>query len=70
MATSQNISSSLGQTTLSPQDNREALAQACALGLQQREPEAVAVLAAVALSASEASAVSDGFAKVRTSTCL
>lgn len=66
-AAAQNISSSLGQFKLTPQDKREALAQACAMGLQQREPQAVALLAAVALSASDASAISSGFAKVRNS---
>ena len=34
------------------------------MGLQQREPQAVATLAAAAMSASDASAIIDGFAQV------
>ena len=46
------------------QAKRAALAEAVAMGLQQREPEAAATLAAAALSASDASAIVDGFAQV------
>lgn len=61
---SQNITSTLGATKLTAQKKREAFAEACALGLQQREPQAIAVLAGAALSASDASAIKDGFAMV------
>ena len=54
-AATQNISSSLAQIKLA-----QALAQAIALALQQREPQAAALLAAVALSATDASAINDG----------
>lgn len=69
-AATQNISSSLDQTKLTPQDKKEALAQGIALALQQREPQAAALLAAVALSVSNAAAINDGFSKVRKSRCL
>ena len=43
---------------------KESVAAACTLGLQQREPKAVAVLASAALSASDASGIQAGFANV------
>ena len=67
-----NISTALGQSNLTDSDKKKAVAAACTLGLEQREPQAVALLAAAAVSANNSyvSAINDGFTNVSLSCCM
>lgn len=61
---SRNITSLLSSTRLTVQDKSNAIAQAIALGLGQRETQAVATLALAALSSTGADTIKAGFAEV------
>lgn len=63
-AVSQNITSLLNLTALTAQDKALVVAQAIVLGLEQRQPQAVATLVATALVSNDSAAIMDGFAQV------